>query len=370
MSREQASAETTQTAAARGSTASGADAAAALPAPSDAGCTEAAPASKLHCELQRTDRIRIRAADAIAAGLRGVCYKLSSVEIADLQRAVTLGAGWRNSAYVVQGGWAAVMRELGWSQGTWATLTLQDGRVHSIQKRAGPADPAPSMSATPRSADSMSTEGRVSEHGQQQPQSAAAELRSDAMHTADAVTRPASELATQTAAVVDAAAHLGSMLFRVKRASMSRCAQRLPSRQAHAAFPGYSKVASDVSVPALRRSFTVSLGWSGSEARFVLGAGWAALVAAAGLQDGDRVRLSRTGDASFKLDTGLDAAGMAEQEAAADPQGAQLIGVLWSGRADNFHDWAFHESACCGVCTTLPSLLPLQYVRSRIEGCR
>ena len=265
----------------------------------------------MHCKLQRRDRIRISAVDATAAGLRGA-YKRAPVQIPDLptdQRVVRLGLGLRSSGYMVQAGWPAVMKELGWSEGMWVTLTIQAGRVRSIQKRARPADPAPSMSAALRSFDSLSTEGHMLEQEQQPPQPAAPEL------------------AAQAAALSSAAAPLGSMLFNVSGASSTKTAKRLPKRQAQAAFPGYSKKDSDVSVPALQRRFTVSMGWGGSEGRFVLGAGWTELVAAAGLRDGDCVRVSRTGVASFQLETGPDLADAAEEEAANESQGAHAEGL-------------------------------------------
>ncbi len=308
------------------------------------------PASNLHCELQRADRIRICAADADAVGLRGA-YSRSSVELPDLQRRVTLGVGRRGGGYLVQAGWTPVMQELSLSVGMWVTLSIRGGRVRSIQKRAGPADPAPSMSAALHLVDSLSTEGHLLEQEQQPPQPAAPEVHSDALLTAGAVAGPTPELAQQqrsAAALPGAASHLGSMLFRVSGVTSARCLQKLVKRQAQAAFPGYSKQDSDVNVPALRRSFPVSMGWGGSDNRFMLGVGWTELAAAAELQNGDHVRLSRTGDASFQLDTGLDAVDMAEQDSADHPQGAQAarLGILHCCAADGHVTVRPGNSAC------------------------
>ena len=130
---------------------------------------------------------------------------------------------------------------------------------------------------------------------------------------------PAAQPSNQAMGLTSAAAPRGSAAFAVRH-SANRNRHYIPSVQARAAFCGYIKKPSSVSVPALQRRFSVSVGWSSE--RFILGEGWVPLLSAAGLRPGDRVRLSRTGDASFKLDTGLDAEGMAEQEAADDVQGA------------------------------------------------
>jgi len=99
----------------------------------------------------------------------------------------------------------------------------------------------------------------------------------------------------------------------------------LPSEQAHAAFPGYSKRPSDINVPASQRSFTVSAGWL--DGRFTMGVGWGIVLAATGLRQGDLVRLVRTGDASFDLAAvGANAAGQDAEQVASDEEGGAHTG--------------------------------------------
>ena len=317
MNKEPVSEATTQTAAATDSTACEAAAAAAdaaaLPAPSEAGCPASVPVRQLDCELDIADRICICAADTMAAGLRGD-YQRSSVELPDLQRSETLGLGRQGGRYVVQAGWTAVMAELGLSKGMWVTLTIRDGRVRSIQRRAGPADTAPSSSAVP-----------------------------EEVHNAGSPSRGAAQASTQAVVLPSATAQPGSMLLTIYRPQQLNSGQRLPTAQAQAAFKGYSKQPSDINVPTLRRKFTVSMGWACDD-RFALGLGWTQLMTEVGLRHGDRVRLSRTGDASFQLDTGFHAAGMAGQDAAKDSQGAQLTGISRSGLAGGVRKWAVHEA--------------------------
>ncbi len=357
----------TQTAAARDSTACGADAAMAadLPAPSDAGCPESAPASRLHCELQASDRIRICAADAKVAGLRGD-YKRSRVELPDLQREETLGCGWQGGRYMVQAGWAAVMEELGLSQGMWVTLTMQDGYVRSIQKRAGPADTAPSPLAVPLLVASTGPDGHSSEQEQQPPQRAAAEPGSGEVYVAGASSRKAAQPSTQSA-VPTATAQLGSILFTIHRPQRGKSGQRLPKAQAQAAFNGYRKQHSNVSVPMLRRKFTVIMGWA-CDRRFALGQGWPQLMTEVGLRHGDRVRLSMTGDASFKLDIGLDAADMAGQDAANESQGAQLTGIQRSCLAGGFR--VCSQSTCERAARLCHLGFICNVVDQGLRGCR
>ena len=99
------------------------------------------------------------------------------------------------------------------------------------------------------------------------------------------------------APTADAAVPTGSAVFEVS--SLAPTKHCLSAQQARAAFPGYNKKLSEVSVPALRRSFTVIAGWKSD--RFRLGDGWPALLAATSLRPGHRVRLDRTGEASFEL---------------------------------------------------------------------
>ena len=128
-------------------------------------------------------------------------------------------------------------------------------------------------------------------------------------------------------ALISAAAPAGSVTFDVSSSDISK--QCLPSQQARAAFPNYGRQPSEVSVPALQRSFTVSAGWSSD--RFRLGPGWPLLVAATALQPGDRVRLARTGNASFVLvDLGANAVGQSARQAAADNRQGALTVVLWN----------------------------------------
>ncbi len=94
------------------------------------------------------------------------------------------------------------------------------------------------------------------------------------------------------------------------------------SLQARAAFPGYCKQPSSVSVPALQRSFSVNVGWSSG--RFMLGMGWGLLISAAGLRPGDRVQLSKTGTASFELVKLVAAAAGQDAEQVADERPGAL----------------------------------------------
>ena len=143
----------------------------------------------------------------------------------------------------------------------------------------------------------------------------------------------AEEPSSQAISLTDAAAApAGSAVFAVS--SLAPNKHCLSLQQARAAFLGYDKQPSYIRVPALQRTFTVSAGWSSG--RFRLGDGWPALLAATRMRPGQRVRLSRTGDASFDLVVlGATAMGQdAEQVASGDRQGAP------SGAG---------RSACCTV---------------------
>ena len=210
-----------------------------------------------------------------------------------------------------------------------AAADLAIHRTRSIQKRARPADPTPSMSAGTDLVTSQSRRGHCLES--QQQQSAAAGPRSSARRCADGADRLAQEAPAQAAALGNAAGLLGSVVFSVYTPVASKGIQRLPTQQARAAFPDYGRKPSKVSVPALKRPFEVNLGF-GSDNRFLLGAGWPVLQARAKLRHGDLLRLSRTGDATFKLELGLNAAAMASgaaQEALSIDSHCSVHPLLW-----------------------------------------
>ena len=304
----------------RGRAAAGAAAATAdLPAPSEPG-QDAALTRAIHYKVQECDRFRFGAAEAAAAGLCGE-YRRWRVNVPDLQREMDLSMGWYQGKYKVQQGWTALRSALGLSAGMGVILSIEDGRIRSIQKQACPADPAPSSSAPVAVARPQSTGGPSSELRQQLQQPTSAAPPAQTLRGQDGASEPRPEAHAQAAALPRAAARLGVAVFEVFSLDGR---QRLPKELAQAAFPGYLTQPSSVRVPGLRRSFPVSMGWA-SDGRFSLGAGWLVLITAWRLQKGAVVQLSRTGEASFSVEIRPNAvakAPHAQQEAATHRQGA------------------------------------------------